>query len=143
MSKRLGILFMAVLGLMCLGASTRTVAVRFPVEVSINTNARYLVNTEIHVINLKSTPVTISFGYYNNDGAKGSCPIPASITMNGNDTWTHSVGGCFAVAIPMPAFHLIGIGEITAPTKSVSVYWRIYDVSGDQDLLLDHGKESP
>jgi hypothetical protein len=130
------------LGLLSLGAVTRTVSVRFPVEVSINTNARYLVDTEICVINLKSTPVTVSFTYYNNDGAKGSCPIPASIEIKGNDTWTHRVGGCFAVAIPMPAFHLTGIGEISAPTKSVGVYWRIYDVSGEQDLLLDNGKES-
>ncbi len=51
-------------------------SVRFPVEVSINASARYLTDTEIFVINLRSTPVTISFGYYNNGGIKGSCPIP-------------------------------------------------------------------
>jgi hypothetical protein len=116
---------------------------KFPVEVSIDASANYLIDTEIFVINLKSTPVNISFGYYNNEGLKGSCPIPASFTIQGNDTWTFPVGGCFAVAIPMTPFHLVGIGEITAPARSVSVYWRIYDVSRDNDLLMDHGKESP
>lgn len=117
--------------------------VRFPVEVSIDAGAVYLIDTEICVINLKTTPVNISFKYYHNNGSKGGCPIPDSITIQGNDTWTFPVGGCFAVAIPMPPFHLVGIGEITAPSKSVSVYWRIYDLSGANDLLMDHGKESP
>ena len=143
MMRKWFILFVAALGLLSLGAITRSAVVRFPVEVSINASAHYLIDTEICIINLKNAPVTITFGYYNSDGAKGSCPIPATITINPNDTWTHRVGGCFAVAIPMNAFHLVGIGEISAPTKSVGVYWRIYDVSGNQDLLLDHGKESP
>jgi hypothetical protein len=113
------------------------------VEVSIDTGAHYLTNTEIFVINLKSTPVNVSFRYYNNSGVLGSCPIPATITIPGNDTWTLSVGGCFAVAIPMPAVNLVGIGRIIAPMDSVSVYWRIYDVSGEKPVLMDHGKEAP
>ncbi len=130
--------------LICLVYSADAGTVKFPVEVSIDSSARYLTDTEMFVINLKTTPVTITFAYYNNGGVKGTCsPIPPSITIQGNDTWTMRVGGCFAVAIPMSPFNLVGIGEITAPSRSVSVYWRLYDVSGSKDALLDHGKELP
>jgi hypothetical protein len=130
--------------LLCLGGFASAETVKFPVEVSIDMHATYLTDTEICVINLKTTPVKVLFGYYNNSGAKASCaPIPPSITIQGNDTWTMRVGGCFAVANPMPALNLVGIGKISAPTDSVSVYWRIYDLSDGKNVLLDHGKESP
>jgi hypothetical protein len=118
-------------------------SVRFPFEMSIDSNAHYLIDTEIFVINLKNTPVSISFGLYSHDGVKGSCPIPPSITIKANGAWSFRVGGCFAVAIPMPPVDVVGIGEISASSKSVSVYWRIYDVSETPYVLLDHGKESP
>ncbi len=128
----------------CSGYGAEAGTVKFPVEVSINSSAHYLTDTEMFVMNLKSTPVTITFDYYSNNGVKTTCsPIPPSITIQGNESWTLRVGGCFAVALPMPPVSLVGIGEITAPSKSVNVYWRIYNVSGEQDLLLDHGKESP
>lgn len=141
--KRLVPVGVILFSLFLIGGAAEAASVRFPVEVSINASARYLTDTEIFVINLKSTPVTISFGYYNNSGVKGSCPIPPTTTIPGNDTWTFRVGGCFAVAIPMPAFDLVGIGEISAPSKSISVYWRIYDVLETPYVLMDHGKESP
>ncbi|RPJ10974.1 MAG: hypothetical protein EHM36_02380 [Deltaproteobacteria bacterium] len=128
----------------CLSFSAEAGTAKFPVEVSIESSARYLKDTEVFIINLKSTPVTVGFAYYGNDGVKATCsPIPPSITIGGNDTWTLRVGGCFAVAIPMPPLNLVTIGEITSPPRSVSVYWRIYDVSGEKDVLMDHGKELP
>lgn len=141
--KRFILLFMGCFFILHFASPLEAGTVRFPVEVRISTGAEYLVDTEIFVINLKNNPVTFSFKYYNHLGERGSCPYPESITLEGNQTWSFSLGGCFAVAIPMPAFNWIGFGEITAPSKRISVYWRIYDVSGKENILLDHGKETP
>jgi hypothetical protein len=126
-----------------IGVTAEAASARFPVEVSLAAGSQTLIDTEIYVINLKNTEVAISFAYYGNDGTKGSCPIPPSIKIKAYDTWSFRVGGCFAASVSAPAFTLLGIGEISAASKSVSVYWRIYDVTGGKDLLLDHGKESP
>jgi hypothetical protein len=136
----MGLVFFLLLGI---GVTAEAASAKFPVEVSFAAGSQTLIDTEIYVINLKNTQVKISFSYYGNNGTKGNCPIPPSITIEANDTWSFRVGGCFAASASAPPFTLLGIGEISTASKSVGVYWRIYDVSGDKDLLLDHGKESP
>ena len=118
-------------------------ASRFPVEVKWDAAGHFLSNTEIFIINLKTTPVDISFVFVSKDGVKLNCGVmPSPVTIEGNHTRTLSPSGCFAIAIGVP-LDFVGFGQITAPSKSVSIYWRIYDERVSPPELIDHGKEAP
>ncbi len=119
---------------------TRATSVRFPVEVNWDKQAVSHARTEILIVNLKSTDVSVSFAFYSHDGIKLACTVmPSPITVNGNSTYMIGPSGCFAIALGA-ALDFNGFAEISAPSKSVNIFWRIY---GENDELIDHGKESP
>lgn len=116
---------------------------RFPIEVKWDAAAHGLASTDILIVNLKTTPVYISFAFYSEDGTKLGCTVmPSTITVPANGTQHLSPAGCFAIALGS-ALDFEGIGQINAPSNSVSIYWRIYDERVSPHELIDHGKEVP
>ncbi len=116
---------------------------RFPVQVKWDTLARSLASTDILIVNLKTVPIAITFAFYNEDGTHLGCSVmPSTLTVPANGTRFISPSGCFAIAIGA-ALDFEGIGQINAPSNSVSVFWRIYDDRVSPPELIDHGKEVP
>jgi hypothetical protein len=115
---------------------------RFPVEVKWNASGRGQVNTEIYLINLKGTPVSVSLTLYEKGGTKLGCSVMPTITIPANGTQIISPSGCFAIAVGVP-LDFEGIGQIDASSNTIGIYWRIYDVTVSPPELIDQGKELP
>ena len=115
---------------------------RFPVAVKWDTLAHGQVSTDIYIINLKNTPVSVDLDLYNKDGILSGCGVMATITIPANGTKHISPSGCFAIALGYP-LNFDGIGQINASSNNISIYWRIYDETVSPHELIDHGKEIP
>jgi len=115
---------------------------RFPAEVKWDALGHGQVNTDIYLVNLKGTPVDVSLTLYGNDGSKSSCSVMPTITIPANGTQHISPSGCFAIALGFP-LDFEGIGQINTSSNTISIYWRIYDVTVSPPELIDHGKELP
>jgi hypothetical protein len=117
--------------------------VKFPVVVKWDTSGHMQVSTDILLLNLTSAPVTVDLDLFTKDGTKLTCGVMAPLTIPANGTRHISPAGCFAIAMGV-ALDFEGIGLIKkAPADSLSIYWRIYDVTVSPHELIDHGKESP
>ena len=99
-------------------------------------------STDIFLVNMQGTPVTVDLDLYDDDGTKSSCGVMAPITIPGNGTRHISPSGCFAIAIGAP-LNFDGIGKIKASSNSIRIYWRIYDETVSPHQLIDHGRETP
>jgi len=115
---------------------------RFPVLVKWDDSGRGQAYTDIYIVNLKGTPVTVDLDLYSSDGTKNSCGVMPAITVPANGTRHISPSGCFAIAMGVP-LNFDGIGRISASSNNISIYWRIYDETVSPPELIDHGKEIP
>lgn len=115
---------------------------RFPIAVKWNTSGTSQVSTDIYIINLKSTPVTVDLDLYDKNGTLSSCGVMLAITIPANGTRHINPSGCFAIALGV-SLDFDGTGQITASSNNISIYWRIYDETISPHELIDHGKENP
>jgi hypothetical protein len=133
-----------VLSLVALAEAARTA--KFPVVVKWDASGLYQATTDILLINLTGSPVTVDLDLYTEDGVRLTCGVMPAVTIPANGTRHISPAGCFAIAIGHP-LDLDGIGVIKlitrgAPANALSIYWRIYDESVSPHELIDHGKET-
>jgi hypothetical protein len=123
-------------------ASSATGTARFPVVVKWNTSGQVQVSTDIYIVNLKGTPVSVDLDLYAGDGTLSGCGVMPTITIPANGTQHINPSGCFAIALRVP-LNFDGTGQINASSNHISIYWRIYDETVSPHELIDHGKETP
>jgi len=121
--------------------SSATGTARFPVAVKWNASGQVQVSTDIYIVNLKGTPVSVDLDLYTGDGALSGCGVMPAITIPANGTRHINPSGCFAIALGVP-LNFDGIGQINASSNYISIYWRIYDETVSPRELIDHGKET-
>lgn len=115
---------------------------RFPVVVKWDAAAHGQVYTDIYIVNLKGTAVTVDLDLYTGGGVLSGCGVMATITIPANGARHIGPSGCFAIALGYP-LNFDGIGQINASSNNISIYWRIYDQTVSPHELIDHGKETP
>jgi hypothetical protein len=124
------------------GISAEAGTARFPVVVKWDASGQGQVFTDIYLVNLRGTPVSVDLDLYSGDGTMSGCGVMPTITIPANGTHHISPSGCFAIALGVP-LNFDGIGQINASSNNISIYWRIYDETVLPHELIDHGKETP
>ena len=115
---------------------------RFPVVVKWNDLGKMQVSTDIFLLNLKDTPVSVDLDLYTDDGTRLSCGVMPIITIPANGTHHIGPSGCFAIALGQ-ALDFEGIGKLKTSSNSIRIYWRIYDETVSPPELIDHGEVTP
>ena len=115
---------------------------RFPVAVKWDAAAHSQASTDIYVVNMASTPVSVDLDLYAGDGTLSTCGVMTAITIPANGTHHISPSGCFAIALGA-ALNFDGTGQINSSSNNIRVYWRIYDETVSPHALIDQGKETP
>ena len=117
---------------------------RFPAAVKWNTSAQSQVSTDIYLVNLQGSSVSVHLDLYNGNGTlSSSCGVmPPTISIPAYGTQHIDPSGCYAITTGV-ALNFDGSGVITTSSNNISIYWRIYDVTVSPRELIDHGKETP